>query len=318
MGTAVPGPVGLVECSAYPDRIILKWEVPATNTDETELKDLSGFKVYRIAHKIGEECADCKKNREVYANVDIEDPTNAAIVGSEVIYTDKKVSVGYTYGYKVAPYSLKGREGPASTEVEVEYQTPPQPPSTLDAVSEAGKVILKWTPPADRNDIRAFRIYRGTEYKPEAFEAMGIAMAKENRYEDSNVQEDKTYFYLVRSLRLVKGIALESEPSPIAMAVIKPAPTKPPTGLEAGAGKQGIKIVWNQDEADKGKLRYNIYRSSGAVKDLKLNKTPLEGPTFLDKTVTKGRHYSYSVTAFPVGKEKQESEKSTSTESQKF
>ncbi len=320
MGTAIPGPVGLVDCSAYPDRILLKWEVPHSNTDGTDLKDLSGFKVYRSNHKIGEACPDCKQRREVYANVDIDDPANAAIVGSEVIYTDRKVTAGNVYAYRVAPYNLKGREGPASTEVEVEFQDAPQPPRSLDARTDSGKVILRWTPPADQGNIRSYRIYRGTENRPEALKVIDLAQAKETRYEDRNVEKDTTYFYQVRSLMLIKGIALESGPSIIAAAVIKPVGLKAPAGVNASLDvpAKGIAIFWQPVKAENVKVRYNVYRSVQGRQEFKPVKSALDEPKFVDKGLTRGLSYSYSVTAFPEGREKEESDKSAPTNPVKF
>ena len=309
-----------MDCSAYPDRILLKWEVPHSNTDGTDLKDLSGFKVYRSNHKIGEDCPDCKKQREVYANVDIDEPANAAIVGSEVIYIDKKVTTGDVYAYRVAPYNLKGREGPASTEVEVEFQEAPQPPRGLDAESDSGRVVLRWVPSADSANIRAFRIYRGTENRPEAFEVIGLARAEENHYEDRNVEKDKTYFYQVRSLMLIKGIALESAPSRIAVAVIKPVHLKAPVGVNASLDvkAKGIAIFWQPVKAKNVKVRYNVYRSIHGRQESKLVKSALDEPKFVDKGLTMGQSYSYSVTAFPEGREKEESDKSAPTKPVRF
>ena len=44
---AIPSEVGLVTARVYPGRIVLSWDVPKTNTDGSDLKDISGFHVYR-------------------------------------------------------------------------------------------------------------------------------------------------------------------------------------------------------------------------------------------------------------------------------
>ena len=104
----VPGEVGLVEAQGYPDKVTLKWHVPLSNADGSLLTDTSGFKVYRTAQKVGEECENCDEKKSIYANVDFQNPINAVIDKGEVLYTDKAVTPGNVYSYSVSTYNLKG------------------------------------------------------------------------------------------------------------------------------------------------------------------------------------------------------------------
>ncbi len=309
-GTTVPDSIGLVDCSAYPDRILLKWEVPKSNADGSALKDLSGFRVYRASDKIGGECSDCRKTREAYANVDIEDPTNAAVVGNEVVYADKKVITGNTYIYRVTAYNLKGREGLPSTEVDVDFQESPPPPGSLEGTWQAKRVVLRWTPPIDRHEIRAYRIYRAAENKPEAMTPIGLADWGETEYVDNKVEKEQTYFYQMRSLRTTKGITQESVPSHTAMVVIPKTRVPTPKNLESFVKADRISTGWNPVRVDKGVVKYNIYREQPGKKPVKLNRAPLDRPRFDDKNVKDGQEYRYWVTAVVEGREDEESARS--------
>ncbi len=310
MGTTVPGPIGLVDCSVYPDRILLKWEVPNANADGSALKNLSGFKVYRAFHRIGRECPECRQNREIYANVDIEDPTNAAVVGNEVVYADKKVVTGNTYMYKVTAYNLKGREGLPTTEVQVDFREAPEPPGSLEGTWRDGEVVLRWTPPKERNEITTYRIYRAGEQKTEAMKPIGLADWGETEYVDKKVERDQTYFYQMRSLRRAKGIAQESEPSHTARVPIPKIRVPTPRKLESFPKRDEITITWDAVTVDKGVVRYNIYRAEPGRTPVKLNRKPLDKPQATDKRAKKGRAYLYSVTAFMEGREDEESARS--------
>ncbi|MEW6347662.1 MAG: hypothetical protein AB1646_01250 [Thermodesulfobacteriota bacterium] len=318
MGTTVPGPIGLVDCSVYPDRILLKWEVPGSNADGSALRDLSGFRVYRASHKTGSECADCKKTREIYANVDIEDPTNAAVVGNEVVYADKKVITGNTYIYRVTAYNLKGREGLPTTELEVDFREAPEPPASLEGTWREGEVVLRWTPPKEREGVTTYRIYRAGVNKSEAMKPIGLADWGETQYSDKRIEKDQTYFYQMRSVRIARGIAQESQPSHTVMVKIPrkrvPTPKKP----ESIPERDAIRIDWEAVKVDEGVVKYNIYRQEPGRTPAKLNAKPLDGTSFKDRNVKDGREYLYSVTAFVEGREDEESARSETTKELKY
>ncbi len=96
---AVPAEVGLVHAQAYKDRIVLKWDIPTKNTDGSRLTDLSGFKVYRVVRKIGENCDNCEDKKTLLANVDYQNPFNATVEKGVVTFIDNAVSHGNVYYY---------------------------------------------------------------------------------------------------------------------------------------------------------------------------------------------------------------------------
>ncbi len=214
----IPADVTSIDIRAYPDRIFLRWDTPLANTDGSLLKDISGFKVYRVALKGNEECENCETRKNMYANIDFQNPSNAAIKSGEVSYWDTGVAEGNTYSYAVSTYNLKGREGKLSPDVVVSLNNLPAPPENLKIRGEADRIILDWNDPLKAEGIQGFRIYRGTKSNPTEMTTVGWTKDREFVFADKDVQRDTTYFYTVRSFRLDRGVSLESLPSPVLSA----------------------------------------------------------------------------------------------------
>lgn len=303
----IPGEVGLVTAYAFPDRVVLKWAVPAFNTDGSPLEDISGFKIYRRAEKIGEECETCEEKRRPHANVDFQKPVDAVIEQGEVVYTDKTPNHGHTYSYSVSAYNLKGREAKISTEVPVVFEEPPPPPAGLRVRVDPKGVLLEWEGPPRASGIENYRLYRGTSDKPDEMKSIGGTTSGETTYLDKDVQRDKTYYYQVRSLKMNRGISLESNPSQSVRAEVPAVLWSPPENVNTAATREGIRVYWDPVKIEKKDTRYNIYRSEAGKVFEKLNPEPLANPWFVDKKVVVGRTYRYAVTAFPRDRTEDES-----------
>jgi fibronectin type 3 domain-containing protein len=308
----IPGEVGLVDARVYPHRIVLRWDLPKSNVDGSLLKNLSGFRVYRETHKTGEECESCKERKTFYANVDYQYPTSAVIKEGEVEYSDLKVEPGNVYYYSIAPYNLKGRDGPVSQKVEVVFDASPPPPTDLTASQGPHGIFLRWSAPPRLAGIRNYRIYRASGTHPKDMEPIGRTKWAETYFTDKDVQKEKTYYYEVRSLKMNKGVSLESRPSETASAVMSAAVWEPPESVNTASTSDGIRIYWRPVKIENEQTRYNLYRSEAGRLFEKINSVPLSNPWFVDRDVRKGRQYRYAVTAFPEGKEGDESRKSAS------
>ncbi len=225
----IPAEVGLVSAAAYPDKIVLTWDVPTKNVDGSPVKDLSGFKVYRSTGPIGEECQDCDATQAMHANVDVLTPVSATVRNGEVVYTDKEVTAGRVYHYSVAAYNLKGREGSKSQMVSIIFDEPPPAPRGLTATSSERGVVLRWEAPAKPAGIRSYRIYRRSPDDPKEMKRVGNTRWAETYFVDRDLEHGKTYVYEVRSLKMNQGIPLESSPSSPAQGTKLKSETTPPT-----------------------------------------------------------------------------------------
>lgn len=301
-----------MDVHAYPDRIVLRWDIPLSNVDGSRLDDLSGFKVYRTAEKIGEECEDCEKAGKLHANIDVQHPTNATIAGGEVAYSDKDVTTGYSYHYAVAAYNLKGREGPKSQKVTVYFGDFPPAPTGLRAEYDPSGVVLKWDAPPRPAGIRNYRIYRASVDDLREMRPLGRTRWAETSYVDKDVEKESTYYYVVRSLKMNRGISLESGPSTVAEVTIPRVRFGPPENVNTASTTDGIRIYWSPVKIENEKVEYNIYRSEAGKVFEKMNREPLRNPWFVDKDVKKNTRYRYAVTAFPQGRPEEESSRAAS------
>lgn len=308
----VPGEVGLVEAQGYPDRVTLRWHVPLSNTDGSLLNDISGFKVYRTAQKVGEECENCEEKKIMYANVDFQNPTNAVIDKGEVTYTDKAVSPGNVYSYSVSAYNLKGREGRPSQDVTVVFDQIPSAPEGLRADVETGGITLEWTTPPSAAGIKNYRIYRGMTDKPDDMKVIGGTKWDETSYVDKDVEKEKTYYYVVRSLKMNRGVSLESEPSPLVKVLVPSVQWEPPESVNIMSTRGGMKICWDPVKIPNEETRYNIYRSEAGKMFEMINREPLRDLCFVDRNVRKGVTYRYGVRSFPEGRQTEKSRQTVS------
>lgn len=311
---SVPGECSLIDVYAYPGRIVLRWAVPSSNVDGSALKDVSGFKVFRLVQKEGEGCENCEEKKTLYANVDYQNPVNAQISGGEVVYTDTGVSTGNVYTYWIEAYNLRGRDGRLSDEIPVTLDEFPDPPTDLRARPDAKGIVLEWEPPGRSENVRTYRVFRGTTDKAADMKAVGGTSSGSTTFMDREAEAEKPYYYTVRSLRVTRGVSLASLPATPVRAILPAVLWQPPEKVDVAWTRQGIRICWDKVKIENQETRYNIYRSEGSKMFEKLNQDGLSNLCHLDSRVIKGRSYRYAVTAFPKGKPEDESARSASEE----
>ncbi len=308
----IPGEIGLPDAHAYPDKIVLKWNVPASNADGSTATDISGFKVWRLAQKIGEECENCEDKKALYANVDFQNPSNATIEKGQVTYTDPAVTPGNVYNYSVSVYNLQGKEGQRSDDVTVTLEEPPPPPENVSADFDSRGAVLVWESPLRLAGIRNYRIYRSETGSDKDMQAIGTTKWAEKTFVDKEPEKEKTYYYQIRSVKIVRGVPIESAPSETVSIKAPAIRWQSPENVDAGVTREGIRVNWQMVKIEGHQTRYNVYRSEAGGAIAKINLEPLRNPWFLDGNVKKGRTYRYAVTAFPEDKPNEESSRSAS------
>jgi fibronectin type 3 domain-containing protein len=308
----IPGEIGLLTARAYPDKIVLRWDVPASNATGSPATDISGFKVWRLAQKIGEECENCEDKRVLYANVDFQNPSNAVIEKGEVIYTDGVVTSGNIYNYAVSVYNFKGREGRQSQDVTVVMEEPPPPPENVRADFDSRGAILEWDSPPRLSGIKNYRIYRSETDSDKDMKSIGGTRWAERNFVDKDVEKQKTYYYQVRSLKESRGIPMESAPSETVSVKVPAVRWQPPENVKTTISKDGIRVYWDPVKIEGHETRYNVYRSETEKAPAKINSEPISYSSVLDNKVRRGNTYRYAVTAFPQDKPEEESSRSAS------
>lgn len=309
---AIPSEVGLVNAQGHKDRIVLKWGVPLRNTDGSALTDVSGFKVHRTVHKIDEECENCESKSVLHANIDYQNPSNATVEKGMVTFADSQVAPGNVYYYYISAYNLKGLEGRTSQEVAVVFDKAPPSPAALKGEADAKGVRLEWSVPEDGQGIKNYRIYRADAEAPRDLKSIGSTKWGENSFTDKTTEAGKTYHYAVTSLRMNRGVSIESDFSQSVPIYFSAVHRNPPENVNTASTIEGIRVYWDPVKIGEDETRYNVYRSEGRKMFEKINTEPLRNPSFLDKKVTKNREYRYAVTAFSKSRPDQESSRSGS------
>lgn len=261
-GTTAPGAVSSFEAFPGNDQVLLRWRAPA----ETGGSNLTGYRILR--------------NDQILTSL----PPDANS------YSDNTAKNGETYVYYVRASNVKG-DGTPSEAARVTPAFVPSPPSNLNAeVITAGTgsaVRVSWFASDTVDHYVVYRSARsGTLGTP-------LANVTSTSYVDNVVERGQTYFYSVVGANNV-GRSPPSGESAVSL-VSKP---DPPTQVLAFGQEGEIRVSWappeNTGEAPAGLLRYAVSRSTSGGAP-RIVKTDIETTLFVDRFVTPGVTYAYTV-----------------------
>jgi len=234
-------------------------------------------------------------------------PENAAVQGSLYVYRDdaagQGLPMGRRYRYRVQAVNQDGAAGPPSPEAIVDLVPAPPPPGTLSAAPGDGTVILEWTTPSpesqtDAPPVRGYNVYRGVGPGAYEMQPANATPQADTRFRDTGVQNETTYYYIVRSVAGDHPPWRESADSPeVAVTPRDLVPPAPPRGLVAVPGTGAVALAWEAN-AEADLLGYVVYRREPPqLVPVRLTEAPIGRTTFTDGTVRPGATYLYAVTA---------------------
>jgi fibronectin type 3 domain-containing protein/predicted small lipoprotein YifL len=299
--------------------IVLRWTRPTRNQDGSPLTDLVEFRIFRATGAPGTTSAPASAF-SLLATVRADRPDNATLQGSLYAYQDDAgghgLNTGRQYRYRVQAVNRRGEIGPSSADMAVDFTAASASPVALAAMAGDGTVDLTWqAPPGGDPAIRGYNVYRGTAsggYDPQPINAKPVV---ETRFRDAGVENNISYYYVVRSVTNERPPWRESadsgEVSVIPQDFIPPAP---PRGLVAIPGERDVALTWNAG-TERDILGYLVYRRElPAVAATRLTDTPVPGTTYTDRSVRPGATYAYTVTAVDRSARQNESAPSTEVE----
>jgi TolB protein len=148
------------------------------------------------------------------------------------------------------------------------------------------------------NGFVGYNLYRGAERGRYEETPLNKEPLRTNTYRDTVVENDKLYYYKVRSVDSPTPPWHESLDSDEASAAPrKLTPPARPTGLTVVPGIDRVFITWNENK-EQDLAGYYMYRSVTSGKDYdRLREAPLPRTTFSDETVKAGTTYYYVITA---------------------
>jgi hypothetical protein len=317
----VPAAVSGLRAEPRDAGILLSWTRPTRNADGSALTDLREFRVTRATVALGTPGVPASAFSLV-ATVRADRPENASVQGSLYVFRDDAgghgLATGRQYRYRVQAVNARGEAGAASPDVAVDFTPAPAPPAAVKASAGDGTVDLEWQAPAEAAATApptGYNVYRGLQSGTYGLQPIHAAPLRERRFRDAGVQNDVTYYYVVRSVSNDRPPWRESADSPeVAVVPEDFIPPSPPRGLVAIPGEGTVALTWDANP-DRDLLGYSVYRrethESVAVR---LTETPIPGTTFTDRRPRRGVTYVYTVTAVDRSARRNESAPSTEAE----
>lgn len=297
---SVPEAVKNLTIEGREDGLLLSWQ-----TSKKNRTSLAGFKLHRQSETEG--CTSCPSRFPVYKDIDIDLPSNAKIENDIIYLIDTEVEIGYTYHYKVVPYSRSGYLGPFSPIVSASWKMPPQAP--MDLKSEPGdrSVRLSWSELGETAPV-GYRVYRTNTSQDYGKRPVNQMPLEGTSYTDIGLENNRQYYYVVKAISREGTTLIEGPASTEVLAVpVDLMPPAYPSRLQAVPSINKVHLIWDEPEAG-DTLGHFIYRQkNGEIAMERLNSEPIKANHYIDSSVEPGESYQYAVTAVDNSPQKNES-----------
>jgi len=308
----VPAVVGGLLAEPVGEGVLISWSRPVRNTDGSPITDLLEF---RLSRNPGPAPSGAAPGFTLVATIRADNPDNAVVQNGRYAFQDtgapQGLRPGQRYSYRVQPVNRQGQLG-AAADTAVVFSAAPAVPEGLRAVAGDGEVVLSWTA---ASGVRGYNVYRGRrpgEHGPQPLNAEPIPG---DTFRDAGVQNETTYYYVVRAVGSDRPPWRESgDSAEVAATPAKTTPPAPPRGLTAQPGPNGVVLTWAPG-TETDLLGYRVYRRElPGTSPRRLTDVPIATTTFTDRTAPAGARVSYSVTAVDRSPRQNESPPSAEVE----
>jgi len=298
-----PSKVRALTAVARPGEALLQWQAPRDNTDESDLRDLAGFRIYRAQETFADYCVTCPRRWELLFDYEYRGPAGLKPEQRIYQYRDTAVGPGMVYEYRLHAYNAAGTAGPAPDRLVVHYDAAPLVPQGVGLERRNRLIVLGWQPVHTLVDGRAAdRIAGYNVYRRVDTEDYGAPLndqpVTESCFEDIPPALDTVYWYTVRAVRVHEQSLLESDAAPeIRLAYLVVTPLTAPRFLTAIPQSGGVLLKW-MAKSEKGLAGYHVYRrTAGTGEFRRMNPDLLEDNTWVDTTAVIRQRYEYAVSA---------------------
>jgi hypothetical protein len=303
----VPMAVSDLEAVLRNGVVELAWTAPRRRVDNSKLIDPGVTRLFRAEDSgQGEPRPAMLVNDRIvgYAEIvsfKVGDPAAPTAQRGRFTYTDRNLTLGHRYTYVVTSTDLEGRTSAPSRRLSLAIIAVPEAPVDVQAIPGEREVKLSWRPPArltDGGPVDTPLIYEILRAPgPEAPLAVvsrtepGVTTAL-----DSNLENDRAYYYAIRSVRQ-EGAAL-AEGLTSARVSVTPTdvtPPRPATNLVAIPSERAVRLSWTPSQ-DPDVVGYVVYRAKADGVLERIGSVRAPATTFTDRDLA-GGVYRYAVTA---------------------
>ena len=296
-----PGPPRNV--SAVPDevdfgRVVVTWSAPLVDSDGGELTGLTGYELFRS-----------------------EGSTDSFVPVASVTdlrFEDSGLGESKTYFYTVVAVDGEGNESGRALPVQVRTQGEdrigPGPPRNVSAVPDEvdfGRVVVTWSAPLVDSDggeltgLVAYAVFRSEESTASFVRVAGVT---DLRFEDTGLDESKTYFYTVVAVDAEGNESGRANPVQVRTQgedSIGPGAPRNVSAVADQADRSRITVRWSAPiaDADGGELSglagFIVFRSeSGVGGFVPVDTLAASVRQFEDAGLRALTAYAYTVVAF--------------------
>lgn len=213
----VPAAPEALSVSQSGDEIRLVFTLPGKDRAGRSLKDLAGVRVYRRETAPGqaEPCNACSDDFVLFRQLYLDVPDSMAQrSGSSVIVSDANVREGFSYTYRITPFTRDAIEGAVSEPISVSLVAQ-LPAPRLQAVSAPTEVqLLFYSDKPHAGEFVGYNIYRAEKGLPYSWLPYNAKPLMSDKFIDERLKRHVVYRYSVRNVvRLSNGAVVESSRS---------------------------------------------------------------------------------------------------------
>jgi predicted small lipoprotein YifL len=210
-----PAPVSALQVAQQGESFRISWLAPQQDLQSPGPSALAGFRLYRReVRSPNDECPTCGADDLLVRTVDLEYLQDVVRVGNLFVVVDGDLKLGKSYQYQVTAFEKSGAENRDSGRVKRKRVQPP-PATTVRLKEVPAGIMLEWAPvPVESGILVGYNMYRLRPAERFAIRPFNPKPIVENRFEDMRVEAGILYRYQVRTVALVDGETVESDPSP--------------------------------------------------------------------------------------------------------